>query len=496
MGGCSIKEAYEDAREVYGEALNIGAEILNASLQKISWSIDTMKPEIASISKEMDWKSWEYRDCGAPLVVFNSLSWEVHAPVQVNRAVKGITDETGKALPIQKVRASQTNGSADKWDTLFTASIPALGYKVFWMYMNKEFQSAESLDSLHAEGSVLENAFVRLEIDPYTGYITRLFDKQNNVEALKDKGAVPVVIDEHHCDTWAHHVFEFRNEVGRFGDAKIKWLEQGPVRARLRVINRYNDSTLQQDFILYHDRADVEVRVKLDWREKHKMLKLSFPVNVNNPKAVYEIPYGFMERPVSGTEEPGQQWLDVSGIHKTNEDVAYGLALLNDSKYSFDVKENDLRMTVVRSPIFADHFGERDEWVEYMDQGIQEFRYSLVPHAGCWKDAGVVQKAYELNVPPVQVIETYHEGTLPQRFEGIQLSAGNIIASVLKKAEDGDGYILRCYETAGRETDVTIEIPMLGRKWRTTFGICEIKTFHIPVNGKEPVSEKNLIELE
>jgi alpha-mannosidase len=495
MGGCSIKEAYEDARESYGEALSIGAEALNASLQKISWSIDTMKEEISSISKEMDWKSWEYRDCGAPLVVFNPLSWEVHAPVQVNRAVKGITDETGKALTVQTVRASQTNGSADKWDTLFMGSIPAMGYKVFWMYMNREFQTAEASNLLHAEGSVMENDFVRLEIDPHTGYIKGLFDKQNKVEVFKDKGAIPVVIDQHHCDTWAHNVFEFRNEVGRFGDAQIKWVERGPVRAKLRVTSRYNDSTLRQDFILYNDRADVEVRVKLDWREKHKMLKLSFPVNVSNPKAVYEIPYGFMERPVNGTEEPGQQWLDVHGVHSANEGMEYGLALLNDSKYSFDVKENDLRMTIVHSPIFADHFGERDEWVEYMDQGVQEFKYTVLPHAGCWKDAGIVRKAYELNVPPVQIIETYHEGTMPQKSEGIRISASNIIAVVLKKAEDGDGYILRCYETSGMETMAEIEIPMLGRKWKATFGKCEIKTFHVPEIGKGSVSEKNLIEL-
>jgi alpha-mannosidase len=221
MGGCSIREAYEDAREVYGEALNIGAEALNAALQKIAWSIDTMKPEIEALSKEMDWKSWENLDCGAPLVVFNPLSWEVKAPVQVNRNVKGITDETGIPVPVQKVRASQSNGGTDKWDTLFEAAIPALGYRVYWMYMNREFDIGGAGTLLLPEGAVLENAFIKLEIDPYTGYIQRLFDKKNGVEVFEGMGAVPVVIDEYHCDTWAHNIFEFRNEVGRFGEARL-----------------------------------------------------------------------------------------------------------------------------------------------------------------------------------------------------------------------------------------------------------------------------------
>lgn len=88
--------------------------------------------------------------------------------------------------------------------------------------------------------------------------------------------------------------------------------------------------------MIYHDRADIEVKVKLDWREKHKMLKLSFPVNVEQPTTVYEIPYGFIERAADGGEEPGQQWLDVSGKVPGGIRSHYGLALLNDAKYSYE----------------------------------------------------------------------------------------------------------------------------------------------------------------
>lgn len=495
MGGCIIKEAFDDAKEFHGWALYTGDWILNGAIQKMSWAIDTMTGGAKHRSKENHWYLWEYGNKGTPFVVFNPLSWELKSVVQVNSVVKGISDEEGKFVPVQVVRGPQTNGE-EKWNTIFEAAVPAFGYRVYWVYLDKEFEGiGMDMDSMKKEQkkqrNILENPYIRLEFEEHTGYIKSLYDKRNDVEVLKGRGAVPIVIDIHHCDTWAHGVFEFSDEVGRFTDASIKLMENGHLRWILRVTSRYNDSTLRQDFIIYRDKEEIEVRVKLDWREKHKMLKLSFPVNVENPRATYEIPYGFIERPTNGEEEPGQQWIDVTGKSGTKD---YGLSILNDSKYSFSVLDNDMRMTIANSSIIADHFGVRDEWCEFLDQGVQEFRYVLVPHLGRWQDARVVKRAYELNVKPIGIMETYHEGPLPQTMEGIQISSDNIIATVFKRAEEDDGYILRCYETSGIETKTNISIPMLQREWSAEFGKCEIKTFWISDDLSKEVVEKNLLE--
>jgi alpha-mannosidase len=494
MGGCSIAEAYADAAESTGHALSLGAEVLNASLQKLSWAVDTMGPVPFALSKDKDWILWEAEDRGAPYVVFNPLSWEVDAPIQVNRNLRGVADDRGRPLSIQKVRASQTNGD-DKWDVLFRATVPAMGYKVFWMFKDKALEVPDAPPvSATAEG-ILENDALRLEFDGVTGRLARLFDKDARVEVLSGPGAEAIVVDETDSDTWAHGIFAFRNEVGRFSDAEVRVLENGPVRAALRVTSRFGASVLRQDFHLYAGRREVEVRVKLDWHEKHRMLKLAFPVAVASPEAVYEIPYGHIRRPVDGDEEPGGQWLDVSGAIAADATPHYGLALLNDGRYAHDVKDNELRLTVVRSPIYADHYGVRDDDCEFMDQGVSEFRYGLVPHAGSWQDAGVVRRAYELNVPPTGVSETYHQGPLPTAFAGISIDVENVVVTAFKPAEDGNGHILRLFETAGRSTIARISLPFLGRTWTADIGACAIMTYRIPEDPLEVVTETDLIEL-
>jgi alpha-mannosidase len=494
--GCCIKEAYEDVFSSYGEALNIAGEETNSALQKISWSIDTSYGEDLPLSKESDWILWEHENMGVPLVVFNPLSWEVTSPVKVHRPVKSIADDAGEAQLIQHVRAPQMNLD-DKWDTLFIGKIPAMGYRVFRIYKTLELEPAAPAGRLTISEGHAENDFIIIEFDKSSGFISRLYDRRIDADTLSGPGAVPVVIDEQDSDTWAHFIFEFNKEAGRFGNAEIKILEKGPLRAMLRVTNRYGSSSLQQDYIIYHDRPEIHVNVKLNWQEKHRMLKMAFPVNVNDPHAVCEIPYGFIERPGGGIEEPFQQWVGLSGTHVKNN-RHYGLSLITDSKYSFSAKGNTISMTVVRSPIYADHYGyaERDDFCEFMDLGTQEFSYIIFPHHGTWQEAGIVKKAYELNVPPVKIIETYHKGLLGLSMEGISISAGNVIATVFKRAEDGGGYILRCHETGGKAAAAAIRLNLLSRQWKAGFGPCEIKTFFIPDNPKADVSETNLIEFK
>jgi len=248
---------------------------------------------------------------------------------------------------------------------------------------------------------------------------------------------------------------------------------------------------------MYRELLHIEVRVTIDWRERFKMLKLQFPVNLNFLRATYEIPYGFIERPANGEEEPGQSWLDLSGVARGGVDVPYGLSILNDGKYSFDVKGRVMSLTALRSPIYAHHhptLPEPGEHYEFIDQGIQRFTYTLLPHAGSWEGAGTVRRAAELNQRPVALAETYHAGTLALKGSYASVDQQNIMISVIKQAEDNDDLVIRCYETDKIATRATIHLPVWNRIIEAAFAPCEIKTLRIPRDVALPVAETDLIE--
>jgi alpha-mannosidase len=226
---------------------------------------------------------------------------------------------------------------------------------------------------------------------------------------------------------------------------------------------------------------------------------LRFPVNLNFMRATYETPYGHIQRFANGEEEPGQSWIDLSGVSRDTGDL-YGLSILNDGKYSFDVNVRDIGLTVLRSPVYANHLPvipQADGHYAFLDQGIQHFTYSLLPHSGSWEEAGTVRRAAELNRPPLALITTYHpHGTLPQRDSYLSIDAENIVISVVKQAEEGDDMVLRAYETAGMATDCIMRLGALlgGRTIEAAFRPCEIKTLRIPRDNAAPVVETNMLE--
>jgi alpha-mannosidase len=238
------------------------------------------------------------------------------------------------------------------------------------------------------------------------------------------------------------------------------------------------------------------VRLELDWHERLKLAKLRFPTALTDPTATYELPYGHLERPADGAEEPGQSWVDVSGELPGGKRA--GLTVVNDAKYAYDVSGGDLGITLARSPVYAWHEPREldpDGLYSYQDQGRQRFRYLLLPHAGDWRGAGVVRTAVQLLQQPVLTFESFHSGRLPPRSSFAAASDGSVQLTVLKVAEDGaDHVVLRGHETAGVESAFSVDLPFLDRRVQATFAPHEIKTLLVPVDPEAPVREANLLE--
>ena len=209
------------------------------------------------------------------------------------------------------------------------------------------------------------------------------------------------------------------------------------------------------------------------------MLKLGFETRIAGGIATYDTSYGHQVRDTRGHEEPGHQWLDLTGVL---DGLPYGLAILNDGQYGFDVLEGTMRVSLLRSPAYAHHDPARfDASAGYsiMDQGWHRFHFRLVPHAGPWQDARVVKQAWELNEPLIAHPESAHPGKLPAQHTLFGTEADNVLLSVVKHSEDGEDLVVRGYETAGRPADTTLHIPLLDKSFSLHFAPHEIKTVRI-----------------
>jgi alpha-mannosidase len=440
LDGSSIGPVYDEVAGFYRQARMRGERALDFSLETISNAIDT-------------------RGEGFPVVVYNPLFWERTEPAFADVVVPPdaksakpwagtlrLTDGDGKEIPVQ-VAEKRVQGENTTFRIVFMAEgVPSLGYKIY-RAVPAETEGAGPA-GVRAGTYELENDFLRVRLDPKTGWIASLFDKTAEREVLAGPGNVlEAILDEpKEMSAWE---LGLKDTIGRAGEngAAIELVESGPVRAVLRVKTRFRDSTFAQDLILYRGLPRLDCRMSLEWRERNVMIKAAFPLDVKSPAARFEIPYGSIARPADGTEVPALRWIDVSAGSGD-----YGVALLNDSKYGFDVKGGVMRMSVVHGATYPD---------AEADRGRQELLYSVLPHRGDWKGAAVTRKGLELNNPLIARVPMVHPGALPKVHSFVKAGPANVVLSALKK-EMGyaePGLILRLYEIHGEKVEARIELP-------------------------------------
>ncbi|MBE6703175.1 MAG: alpha-mannosidase [Ruminococcaceae bacterium] len=438
LGGCSIREAYDDAAAVHGEATAIAERVKNYACQQISWQVDTLAGNAPGHVSEADADA-----IGYPVVVFNPLDYEVEAPVHIRKSYQRVADAQGRTLPSQQVRDSKTN-HLDKYATLFTARVPALGYALYRMFRTADEPMAENPLTVTARS--MENGRLRVVFSP-NGELCSLYDKRTKTELLAAPTELALYNDEKN-DTWAHGEQFFKDRVDYSVAGSVKIIEEGPVRAAICTEQHFGDSHIIRDYYLYAEGEAVEVKVRIDFREKFRVLKFRFPLTGADHKAYGKIPYGFIERPTDGSEQVCGDWIVMRG-------TSGGIGIANDCKHSFEADGNALSLTVLRSALYADHFGVRDEFCEFMEQGEHRFAYSVFPLRSI---SDAQHRAEALQQPLIAVPETFHAGALPTGFAGMWLSAENVSVTAIKQHTDSAGIILRCYETAGKDTDVILRL--------------------------------------
>jgi alpha-mannosidase len=462
MAGTTLPEYEEDIRNGYGRALDVASSAQMDALQRVAWQIPTGDPDSQYV------------------VVFNPHAWTAKLPVEYDLAWEPNTstqveDDEGHAIPFQWTAPNAVVNHRLRLVTV--VAVPALGYRQIRI-SKATAPSPNTMSTVKAHEDQLENEHLRVTFSSVDGI--SLFDKDAKLEIFDPatSGMRAILFDDHN-DTWAHQAHIYDKQIGEFKRAELKVLENGPVRSVVRERLNYDRSTLTLDWILYAGSRKLDVRVALDWHEHLQMLKFSYPVGIASPQATYEIPYGAEARDNKGSEDPGQRWIDVTGQRSGSR---YGLTVLNDAKYGYSVHGAEMRVSIARAAVYANHEPRALEpGVDYawMDQGLQTFQMELLPHSGTWQQAGAPRAAAELVAKVPVVYQGIHPGTRPSSNSFLSIDATDVIVEVVKESEDGEDLIVRSYETDGRTTTATLEMPFAHAHWTGSYGPYEIKTLRI-----------------
>ncbi|MCX7049130.1 MAG: glycosyl hydrolase-related protein [Candidatus Sumerlaeota bacterium] len=397
----------------------------------------------------------------------------------------------------------------------YVPEVPSVGYRTIYIsknsQVNEQRSAKESLGtrgenrqssivnrkSISASLRLLENRFFRIRFDK-NGEIASLLDKRYRREVIAkgQRGAALQLFEDKPgiYDAW-DIVRQYKDKQWDISaSTSVRVAENGPVRAGIVIEKEFFESRLLQHIWIYSDIARIDFETYVDWRERHKLLKVAFPVSILARQATYDLSYGSIQRPTHGNtswdkakfEVCGHLWADLS-------EAGYGVSLLNDCKYGHDIQGNCMRLSLLRGT-------ERPD--PDSDLGEHEFTYSLFPHAGAWQDAHTEREALALN-NPLAAVAAKREGGRGARLEDshsfLSIEAKGAHLGTLKPAEDGRDIIARVVEMRGGRETVAIrfdqplkqaletdllerpEKPVSGKAQKLKFAIqpFEIKSFKL-----------------
>ncbi len=402
-----------------------------------------------------------------------------------------------------QVTGSGSYAGHDYLEVAFPIEVPALGYRAvcvsdrraelglplpegpsLWDGVGGALRTREPSDA------VLENEILMVRLDPASGSIVSLVDKRTKREFVKPGehlGVLQFCVEAYEgMSAWVIGQFVRREDLLQGG--KLTAIDRGPHVQSYRWQRKIGETSLSLDISLARGVPRVNFELRVDWREAGSRdggiphLKVRFPMDVRNgrqgPLARYEIPFGTIQRDLfAGEEVPAQRWVDLSG-----ED-GVGITLVNTSKYGFNVEGTSLNMTLLRASIDPDPLP---------DLGDHVIRYALVPHAAGWGEGNGAQAGEDLNVPLVVSSVDFHAGDLPAVASLISVTPQNVRLAALKRAEDGQGMVLRLVEVEGKagEAQVRVAAGLLGDAGAAEVETLEHERGHRPVGGEVLTGER------
>lgn len=419
--GSSIHEVYEDSRKDYEYIESVAQGVCQGALADL-----------------LEEKPDSY-------TVFNASAWTRGEIVMVPNDRAGVyCDADGNELTAQQ---------AGDVTYVEVKDVPAMGTAAIFF---KEQAPAETKAAFTINGRDIETPYYSISLNGY-GQITRLFDKTFGREVLPkgERANVLQMFEDKPLDNdaWDIDIF-YQQKMREITDlTKFEVTECGALQMKIHMEWNYMSSLIAQDMVLYSDNRRIDFKTFVDYHEQHQLMKAAFPVDIRSTYGTYDVQYGNVRRPnhwntswdQARFESVAHRWADLSERN-------YGVSLLNDCKYGHDIKDNVIRISLLKAGTHPDHL---------QDQGQHVFTYALLPHGGDFVEGNVVQEAYALN-DPMQTAE----GVCTFGAESfVTFDNDQVELDAVKKSEDGKYLVIRFHEFAGSAQKVTVRPGFAFREW-------------------------------
>jgi alpha-mannosidase len=457
-------------RGKYEFARDMGQTILNESLTSIARKIRFKTEHIQAVT------------------VFNPLSWERTDPVVFTLDAEGRThnhfrliDASGKDVPYQLTDDHHYAGNRDEVLTFafIAENVPPMGYKTY--YLTEGALPAGKVTAPTAV-PVYENNYYKVVLG--NGGIESLYDKEMKTEFFQTKKFS------------GGELFTMQsvgNGAGEFTDVqqpsmegfdqlrnyKQYWqcIETGPVRDVFQTIQPLKETQLCLRILLYKTvkRIDVEVDLNRFNGENWREFRLAFPVNMKQATVTYEVPMGVVEvgkdeiAGAAGFSKPSQIYdTPCKDVHPREvqdwfsaSDGKTGLTISSDVAVFdwMDPTDRPVDYPILQPILLASRKSCHGEGNYYLQPGNHSYRFSLYTHSGNWKNS---YRQGTQSKQPLQVIVTdplKYSGTLPEQYSFGSVTGKGVIVSTVKKCEDDDSVVLRCYDIEGKDSEVTFHFP-------------------------------------
>ena len=433
LPGSSIKEVYEVTKREYEQVAEEGGRLLKERKEAVAGA-------------------------GDGVTVFNTLGFTRRSLTVLPDGVTSLTDK-GEALPSQEIGGLRYS---------LTGEIPSKGYSVYGAVREAdggtadeaaggvvENSAAESGGDTPfsvlktADGFVITTPFAKVDMAA-DGSFTSLLDLSENRQVWKAGEAgnrLRIYEDKPiYYDNWDIDVFYTEKYWDLDEPASIAVTSVGPLCLQITVNRSFMHSRMTQDIRFYAHSPRIDFNTWVDWKEHQYLLKAGFPVDVHTDEAAFDIQFGNVVRKTHTNtswdrarfESCGHKWMDVS-------ESGYGVSLLNDCKYGHSVREGCIELTLIKSGIEPNPDTDNEKHV---------FTYSLYPHQGTWREADTQKEAADLNQPLSAV-----NGGIPGESYGFAgVKGDSVVLETVKRSEDGDGIILRLYESRNKRVNAKVSL--------------------------------------